>query len=152
MARMKTFFKYFLALVIFYIFSNLMISAFLKISFTELKDYQINTEPLYVDVTEAEASNRNGHIYGIVKNTSESVVENKYLKFSFLSKNGNILGEKYVKIEKLEVNQLKKYEVSFECSDVKSFRIDLVDTKPEDIKLIDLIKVNAEDYMEKIKK
>ena len=152
MARMKTFFKYFLALVIFYIFSNLMISAFLKISFSELKDYQINTEPLYVDVTEAEASNRNGHIYGIVKNTSESVVENKYLKFSMLSKNGNILGEKYVKIDKLEVNQLKKYEVSFECSDVKSFRIDLVDTKPEDIKLIDLIKVNASDYMEKIKK
>jgi len=152
MARMKTFFKYFLALVIFYIFSNLMISAFLKISFTELKDYEINTEPLYVDVTEAEASNRNGHVYGIVKNTSESVIENKYLKFSFLSKNGNILGEKYVKIEKLEVNQLKKYEVSFECSDVKSFRIDLVDTKPEDIKLIDLIKVNASDYMEKIKK
>ena len=129
-----------------------MISAFLKISFTELKDYEINTEPLYVDVTEAEASNRNGHVYGIVKNTSESVIENKYLKFSFLSKNGNILGEKYVKIEKLEVNQLKKYEVSFECSDVKSFRIDLVDTKPEDIKLIDLIKVNASDYMEKIKK
>lgn len=152
MARMKTFFKYFLALVIFYIFSNFMISAFLKISFTELKDYQINTEPLYVDVTEAEASNRNGHIYGIVKNTSESVVENKYLKFSLLSKNGNILGEKYVRIDRLEVNQLKKYEVSFECSEVKSFRIDLVDSKPEDIKLIDLIKVNAEDYMEKIKK
>lgn len=152
MSRMKTFFKYFLALVIFYIFSNLMISAFLKISFTELKDYQINTEPLYVDVTEAEASNRNGHIYGIVKNTSESVVENKYLKFSLLSKNGNILGEKYVRIDRLEVNQLKKYEVSFECSEVKSFRIDLVDSKPEDIKLIDLIKVNAGDYMEKIKK
>ena len=61
-----------------------MINAFLKVSFSELTNYEINTEPLFVDVTEAEASNRNGYINGIVKNNTESVIENKYLKFSML--------------------------------------------------------------------
>lgn len=151
MDRMKTFFKYFMILVLIYVFSNLMIKAFLKVSFSEMTDYQIKTEPLFVDVTEAEVSNRNGHIYGIVKNTTESVVENKYLKFSMLSKNGNILGEKYIKIDKIEPNELKKYEVDFDYDNVKTFRIDITDEKPEEVDFIELIKNNVNDYVNIIK-
>ena len=151
MDRMKTFFKYFMIFVFIYVFSNLMIKAFLKVSFSEMTDYQIKTEPLFVDVTEAEVSNRNGHIYGIVKNTTDSVVENKYLKFSMLSKNGNILGEKYIKIDKIEPNELKKYEVDFDYDNVKTFRIDITDEKPEEVNLIELIKNNANDYVNIIK-
>ena len=147
MDRMKTFFKYFMIFVLIYVFSNLMIKAFLKVSFSEMTDYQIKTEPLFVDVTEAEVSNRNGHIYGIVKNTTESVVENKYLKFSMLSKNGNILGEKYIKIDKIEPNELKKYEVDFDYDNVKTFRIDITDEKPEEVDFIELIKNNVNDYV-----
>ncbi len=151
MDRMKTFFKYFMIFVFIYVFSNLMIKAFLKVSFSEMTDYQIKTEPLFVDVTEAEVSNRNGHIYGIVKNTTDSVIENKYLKFSMLSKNGNILGEKYIKIDKIEPNELKKYEVDFDYDNVKTFRIDITDEKPEEVNLIELIKNNANDYVNIIK-
>ena len=151
MDRMKTFFKYFMIFVLIYVFSNLMIKAFLKVSFSEMTDYQIKTEPLFVDVTEAEVSNRNGHIYGIVKNTTESVVENKYLKFSMLSKNGNILGEKYIKIDKIEPNELKKYEVDFDYDNVKTFRIDITDEKPEEVDFIELIKNNVNDYVNIIK-
>lgn len=146
MDRMKTFLKYVIILIAFYFFSNIMINAFLKVSYSELKDYEINTTPLFVDVTKAEASNRNGYINGIVKNNSDKVVENKYLKFSMLSKNGNVLGEKYVKIDKLEVNQLKNYEVKFDFDNVKSFKIELTDSKPEDISFIELLKTNINDY------
>ena len=146
MDRMKTFLKYVIVLVVFYFFSNIMINAFLKVSYSELKHYEINTTPIFVDVTEAQASNRNGYINGIVKNNSDKIVENKYLKFSMLSKNGNVLGEKYVKIDKLEVNQLKNYEVKFDYDNVKSFKIELTDYKPEDVNFIDLIKTNINDY------
>lgn len=152
MDRMKTFFKYFLLVVLFYVFSNIMVNAFLKVSFSDITDYEINTEPLFVDVTEAQASNRNGHIYGIVKNNTDNVIENKYLKFSMLSKNGNVLGEKYVKIDKIDVNQLRKYEVDFDFDNVKSFRIEVTDSKPEEINFIELIKTNANDYMNNIVK
>ena len=141
MDRMKTFFKYVLMVVLFYVFSNVMTNAFLKVSFSEIKDYEINTEPLYVDVKEAEASNRNN---------SDSVVENKYLKFSMLSKNGNVLGEKYVRIDKIEVNQLKKYEVDFDYDNVKSFKIELVDSKPEEINFFELVKTNANDLINEV--
>ena len=146
MDRMKTFLKYVIVLVVFYFFSNIMINAFLKVSYSELKHYEINTTPIFVDVTEAQASNRNGYINGIVKNNSDKIVENKYLKFSMLSKNGNVLGEKYVKIDKLEVIQLKNYEVKFDYDNVKSFKIELTDYKPEDVNFIDLIKTNINDY------
>lgn len=147
MDRIKTFLKYILILVIFYIFSTVLINAFLKVSYTELKNYSINTEPLFVDVTDAKASNRDGHIYGIVKNNSDSVIENKYLKFSMLSKNENVLGTKYVKINKIEVNQLYKYEVEFDYDKVKSFKVELTDDIPEKVDLIELIKTNARDYI-----
>ena len=147
MDRMKTFFKYFLVLVIFYFFSTIMINSFLKVSYTELENYSINTQPLFVDVTEAEASKRDGHIYGVVKNNSDTVIENKYLKFSMLSKNENVLGTKYVKIEKIEVNELYNYEVEFDYDNVKSFKIELTDSMPEKVDFIELIKNNASDYI-----
>ena len=150
MDKMKKYFKYVLIIILFYVFSNIMTNAFLKVSYSDITNYKINTEPLYVDITEAQASNRNGHIYGIVKNTSDSLVENKYLKFSMLSKNGNTLGEKYVRIDKLEVDELKKYEVKFDYDNVESFKIELTDTKPEEIDFLELVKTNANDLMNNV--
>ena len=145
MKRMKTFFKYILALVLLFVFSNLIINGLLRTSFTKIKDYDIDVNEIYVDVTEAKASSWNGNIKGIVKNTSDKTVENKYLKVSMLSKNKRILGEKYIKIDKLEVDELKKFELSFDYDNVKSFKIELTDTMPEDVSFIELIKENAKD-------
>ncbi len=145
MNRMKTFFKYILALVLLFVFSNLIINGLLRTSYTKIKDYDIDVSEIYVDVTEAKASSWNGNIKGIVKNTSDKDVENKYLRISMLSKNKRILGEKYIKIDKLEVDQLKKFEVSFDYDNVKSFKIELTDTMPEGVSFIELIKENAKD-------
>ncbi len=147
MDRMKTFFKYFLMVVIFFIFSNFLIDSFLKVSYTDMKDYKINVKEIFVDVTEAKVTKRNGYINGIVKNKSDKVVENKYLKISMLSKNNNVLGEKYVKIEKLEPQELRKYEIKFDYDNVKTFEIEMVDTKPEEVDFFELVKSNAKDLM-----
>ena len=147
MSRLKTFLKYLLLLVLFYVFSNIMIDAFFKVSYTDILNYNIDVTQAFVDVTEAKASNRNGYINGIIKNNTDAVIENKYLKVSMLSKNGNVLGEKYVKIDKIEINQLKKYEIKFDYDNVKTFKIEMVDTKPEEVDFIELIKTNVNDLV-----
>ncbi|MCR5145872.1 MAG: hypothetical protein K6B70_00770 [Clostridia bacterium] len=153
MDRMKTFFKYFLIVVLFYIFSNLMINAFFKISYKDIRDYKIEVNDLFIDVSEAKATSRNGYIKGIVKNKNENAIENKYLKISFLSKNKNVLGEKYIKIDKIESKQLRNFEVKFDYDNVKAFKIEMTDTKPEEVDFIELIKTNAQDLVnETIKK
>ncbi len=74
MDKMKKFFKYILALVLLFIFSNLVISGLLKNSYTKIKDYEIDVNGLYVDVTEAKASSWSGSVKGIVKNNTEQTV------------------------------------------------------------------------------
>lgn len=145
MDRMKTFFKYILALILLFVFSNLIINALLKNSYTKIKDYSIDVTGLYVDVTEAKASNWNGNIKGIVKNNTDENVENKYLKISMMSKRERMIGEKYIKIEKLEPGQLRNFEVDFDYDNVKTFKIELTDTMPEGISFIELVKENAKD-------
>ena len=146
MDRMNTFFKYFLIVVLFYVFSNLMINAFFKVSYKEIKG-DINVIDVYVDVNEAKATTRNGYIKGIVKNNTENVIENKYLKVTFLSKNKNSLGEKYIKIDKIESQQLRNFEVKFDYDNVKSYKIELTDTKPEEGDFLELVKTNAQDLV-----
>jgi hypothetical protein len=145
MDKMKKFLKYIIALILLFVFSNFIINALLNNSYTKIKKYEINVSELYVDVTEAKASTWSGSIKGIVKNNTEQVVENKYLRVSMLSKNGRILGEKYIKIDKLESGQVRDFEVKFECNNVKSFRIEYTETMPEGVTFIELIKQNAKD-------
>lgn len=148
MSRMKTFFKYLLIVILFYVFSNIMINAFLKISYTNLSDYDINVSQAFVDITEAKASNRNGYIKGIIKNNTDVVIENQYLKFTMLSKKGNILGEKYVKIDKIEINELRNFEVKFDYDNVKSVKIEMTNEKPEEVDFIELVKTNLTDLVQ----
>ena len=145
MSRMKTFLKYLMIVIAFYVFSNIMINAFLKVSYVDMHDYEINVDQVFIDVSEAKTSKKNGYIKGIVKNNTDVIVENKYLKFSMLSKNGNVLGEKYIRIDKIEPEQLRKFELKFEYDNVKSFKIEMTDTKPEEQDFIELIKSNAKD-------
>lgn len=151
MDKMKRFLMYLLILVAFYAFSNWMINAFLKVSYSDMHGYEINvkSEQLFVDVSEAKSSKRNGYINGIVKNNSEETVENKYLKVILLSKQKKVMGEKYVKIDKIEPNELRKFEVKFDNDSVKTFRIELADEKPEEEDFIELVKSNAKELVKK---
>ena len=126
-----------------------MINAFLKVSYSDMNGYEINvnSEQLFVDVTEAKSSKRNGYINGIIKNNSEEKVENKYLKITLLSKRNVTMGEKYVKIDIIEPKQLRKFEVKFDNDNVKTFKIELVDTKPEEEDFVELVKNNVKDLV-----
>lgn len=150
MDKMKKFFKLFLAFALLFVFSNLVINALLKNSYTKIKDYKIDVTGLYVDVTEAKASNWNGNVKGVIKNNTDEVVENKYLKISFMSKRDRLIGEKYIKIDKIEPGQVRKYEVDFDYDNIKTFKIELTDTMPEGVSFIELVKENVKDISKDI--
>ena len=48
--------------IAFYVFSNIMINAFLKVSYVDMHDYEINVDQVFIDVSEAKTSKRNGYI------------------------------------------------------------------------------------------
>lgn len=145
MDRMKTFFMYVLIIVLVYVLSNVLINVFIKISYNDIEKYEVTITEPYINITEAKASKRDGKIKGFIKNNTNSVIENKFIKFSMLSEYNNVLGEKYVRIDKLEKDELKNFEVKFDYKEVKTFTVEIVDTKPEDVDFIELVKTNIKD-------
>ena len=97
MARMKTFFIYFMLVVLMFIFSQVIIYIALNTTY-KYKEVEINTTmPMELTV---EATSINGKANGKIINNGEEAIENKYVKIDFYSKNNVLMGTKYIEIDK----------------------------------------------------
>ena len=123
MARMKTFFKYFLIFVGIYVVSQLLIDAYIKTSYYKIKSYDIEDDAITVTIMSARASKDNGLIEGKISNSTNEKIPSKYMKVELYSENNINLGEEYVKIDEMEKNSIKDFKVSFSCDNVKHFKI-----------------------------
>ncbi len=126
MSRMKTFFKYFLAIVIVYILVDIGSFYILKSTYLT-KDYSVEDSILDVQVIEAKATYLNGYINGTVKNSTDATVNNKYLKIDSYSKRGVLLGTKYVKINDLNPGESTAFSSSFNYNQIDNMKISLID-------------------------
>ena len=96
MARMKTFFIYFLLVVAFFIFSQVMIYIAINATF-QYKNIEIKTTiPMEVEV---QATSVNGFAKGKIINNTESEIQNKYIKIECYSKYDTLMGTKYIEID-----------------------------------------------------
>ena len=122
MSRMKTFFKYAMWIILFFIFSEIMININLKTTYRNIgrKD-NLNQVTIY----QAQATNVNGRIKGIVSNTS--TINDKYIKFDFYSERNVKLGSKYIEIDKTKVDM--PIEIYFKLRDVSYYTITTVNEK-----------------------
>ena len=84
MKRLKTFFKYFLAIVIVYIVVDITSLYILKSTYNT-KEYSVDNSIFDINVTEAKATFANGYIKGSVKNNTNAQIDNKYLKIENIS-------------------------------------------------------------------
>lgn len=126
MSRMKTFFKYFLAIVIVYILVD--IGSFYVLKSTYLtKDYSAQESILDIQVTEAKATYLNGYVNGTVKNNTDVQVANKYLKIDIYSERGVLLGTKYVKLNDLNPGEFESFNSSFNYNQIDNMKISLID-------------------------
>ena len=132
MSRMKTFFKYGIWIILFFIFSELMINVGLNSSY---KDMEIKTDgegsSEYVSIDEAQATLANGKIKGTVTNSGEEDLNGKYVKVDIYSDRDVLLGSKYQQIQNLEKGESQPFEVFFKSQYAKYFKTSIVDELPE---------------------
>lgn len=130
MSRMKTFFIYFLLVVLFFIFSQIIIALSIHTSYS-YKSYEIKTAiPMTAEV---QATSVNGYVKGKVINNTAEAIQNKFIKIECYSKNNVLLGTKYIEIENINTKETLEYEMKFNYNRVEKVVIDIVNEIPEDV-------------------
>lgn len=129
MGRLKTFRKYILWIVGFYIFS--MLITYIAFNATYKNINSVTQVPENVNIVLAQATKVNGRIYGEVTSTEENNLNGKYLRVRIFTGNYNFAGTRYIKIENVEQNIPKKFEVNFKVENIKYYAIDLIDEQEQ---------------------
>jgi len=130
MSRLKTFFMYGVWMVVFFIFSQIMIYVALNTTY-KYKNIEVKT-PIIIEA-QVQATSINGFAKCKILNNTESNIENKYIKLECYSKNNVLMGTKYIKIDKMLTNEEKEFEVRFNYSRVDNAKIQIVDEIPQDV-------------------
>lgn len=123
MKRMKTFFIYALCIVLFFIFSDVLININLESTYRKI-ERKDNLEQ--VTISQAEATKVNGRIKGIVVSNKLNA---KYLKFDFYSERDVLLGTKYIDVSNLKENETQNIELYFKLQNVNYYKMSFVNEK-----------------------
>lgn len=127
MDRMKTFFKYAAWIILFFVFSEIMININLEATYKDIgrKD---NIEQ--VTVYQADATKINGRIKGTINNKN-NLIKNNYLRIDLYSERNNFLGSKYIDVSNMREDETRNFEIYFKVQDVKYYEIKFTDEKEE---------------------
>lgn len=136
MDRLKTFLKYALWLIGFFILSNFLIYVGLNSSYRDI-ERKDNVEE--VQVYQAEATKVNGRIRGLIQNIEKENLAGKYIEIDMYSKRDVFLGREYIQIEEKGQGEPQAFEMLFKLQDVASYEISIVDEKQEggELELLD---------------
>ena len=125
MERMKTFGKYALIVIGVYLLSSILIFIGLNLNY---KNIELNNElPPEITIAKAEATNKDGRIYGYVINNQEIDVNGKYIKAELFDENGNSVDIQYLQINDVKKEEKKMFKIIFNTDNVKSYSINLVE-------------------------
>ncbi len=127
MARMKTFFIYFLLVVLFFIYSQIMIYIGVR---TTYKDKDVEIETTIPMEAQVKATSVNGIANVKIKNTTDKDIEGKYIKLECYSKHDTLMGTKYIQINQIGKNEEKEFEIEFKYNEVEKAIITIVDEMP----------------------
>lgn len=129
MGRLKTFRKYIIWIVAFYLFTMLITYVGLNSTYKDISTSNELSDQVKVDI--AQATKVNGRIYGEVTSSEENNLNGKYIKVKIYDKKGELRGEKFLKIENTEINVPKKFMVYFTTENIESYSVDIVDDSEE---------------------
>ena len=115
MNTVKTFVKYIIWIILFWILSDFLINVGLKTTYNEMQ--KIGQIPSGIQVKEIKSTAVNGKINLIVNSTSLS---GKFIKVDLYSSKDNLLGTQYLDIGEIKENQTKEIDTYFKISDVTS--------------------------------
>lgn len=126
MGTIKTFGKYLLWLILFWIFSDILIYVGINTTYKDMKNK--GTLPEGIQVVQMQSTKVNGRIKLTVNNEELS---GKYLKIDLYSDAGNLFGTQYLEIGEVKKDETKNIETYFKISDIKSYEITVVDEAKE---------------------
>ena len=129
MSTLKTFAKYAIWLILFWVLSDILIYYGINSTYKAISNKGEN--PKQVTINSAEATKVNGRIIGKVSNDEENDLSGKFLKIDLYAENGNLLATEYEEIGNLRANEVKRFETYFKMQDVKSYGITVVEQKEE---------------------
>lgn len=126
MKRLKTFATYILVLVLFFVFSRVMIFIGLNNTYDNINVK--GTIPEGVSISSAKATSVNGEIKGKISEELNS----KYIKFNFYTDIDSLAGSYYVTPLELENGDFEFY---FKLNYIESYSIEITDEEPEPLNL-----------------
>lgn len=130
MKRLKTFAKYAIWIILFWILSDILIYYGVNSTYKDIKNK--NEISSQITIKNAEATKVNGRIKGTVANSEDSDLSGKYLKIDLYANSGNLLATEYEEIGNLRNNEVKSFETYFKMQDVKEYTVSIVDEKAEE--------------------
>ena len=127
MERLKTFLLYALIIAAFWLVSDIIIYLCIHATYQDVdtKVYDTSSE---ITINESKATYVNGYVKGSIKNTSQDIIKEKYIEIDLYSQKNIKLGTKYIKIENLDSNSCKEFEMWYKYTDVNYVMITTTDT------------------------
>ena len=126
MDTVKTFIKYIIWIILFWILSDFLINVGVKSTYKEMQ--KVEQIPSGIQVKEIKSTAVNGKINLIVNSTNLS---GKFIKVDLYSSKDNLLGTQYLEIGEIKENQTKEIDTYFKIADVKKYEIFVTDEKGE---------------------
>lgn len=130
MSTLKKFLMYGSWVLLFFIFSQIMI--FIAIN-TTYKYKKVEVYTTAITEAEVQATSINGFAKCKVVNKTQSNIENKYIKIDCYSKKDTLMGTKYIKIDEIQPNEEKEFEVRFKFNRVDKAKIQIIDEIEQDV-------------------
>ncbi len=137
MGRLKTFRKYIIWIILFYLFTMLMTYIGFNSTYKNMEnDVEI---PAQMKIDIAQSTKVNGRIFGEVTSTEGNDLNGKYIKIQIYDRRDELVGAKYLKIEDTKINEPKKFVAYFTAENVEKYSVEILDDSEEvqnDIKSI----------------
>lgn len=128
MDRMKTFLKFAIWIIVFYIFSNLLIYLNLETSYQNIGRKDNLSQ---ITIYQAQATKINGRIKGTIYNNKGNKITNKYLRIDLYSERDSYLGSKYINVSTIREEETRNIEIYFKVQDVDYYEMKFADEKQE---------------------
>ena len=155
MARMKTFLTYALMIILFYLFSNFAINTMLRNSYRDVPKDNISIEQsddgFEMTIDRADSNKRQGYFTGKIKNTSDQVIDKKYVKVDSYYK-GKLMQEKYLAFENLQPGEERDFKLLYNVGSIDEYKVSYVDEIPENRTKVDDAIDGVKNFVDKMKK
>lgn len=139
MARMRTFFLYFIGLVGFIFLSYILENGLIENMYVKMGgSVDSGSSSIVIDDVEGKASYMNGFMQFTLKNNSNEI-KDRFLKIDLYSEQGLEAATKYVAITDLDSGSTKRYNVKFKGNDISTYKIQIVDSVPDRSNIINLL-------------